>query len=139
MTRSLLVALVVVSAAALHAQDLQEGTWGGTLTRYNANAQRPQRQKLALEFKKGADPHWAWRPGGADVWTITVITQQGRSQAIGFRWHGDALNFGYRRGDVMVTCDLTRQVDGTFEGDCLGDGDASNFRLLLTPVSEPPK
>jgi hypothetical protein len=139
MMRSLLVALVMVSAAALHAQDLQEGTWGGTLTRFNANAQRPQRQKFALEFKKAPDPHWAWRPGSNDVWTITVILQQGRSQALEFRWVGETMRFAYRREDAIVSCELAAEPDGTFAGDCLGDGDASSFRLSLTPVKATPK
>lgn len=139
MTRSLLVALVLVWAAGLHAQELQEGTWGGTITRFNANAQRPQRQKFALEFKKAADPHWAWRPGGGAVWTITVILQQGRTQALGFQWTGESMTFSYRREDAIVSCELARQANGAFEGDCLGDGDATSFRLSLTPVTTAPK
>jgi hypothetical protein len=138
MNRALLIALAWVSAVGVHAQELTEGAWSGTLTRVVANNPRPQRQKLALEIKKAPDPHWAWRPGGGDTWNITVISQQGgRSQATGFELKADSLSFAYRLQDDIVTCRLTRQPDATFEGDCV---DASSTRrLILTPTKPPAK
>jgi hypothetical protein len=132
MNRALVMALALVASTVAAAQPLQEGTWGGTLSRFNANNPRPQRQKFALEIKKGADPHWAWRPGSGETWMATVIHQQGRSQAMDLRLDADALSFAYRREDSLMTCRLTRQTDGTFEGDCVGDANASLFRLSLT-------
>lgn len=135
MNRSLLATLVVlVSPLMLLGQDLSEGTWGGTLSRLNANNPRPQRQKFALEFKKAPDPHWAWRPGTGEVWNVTVISQQGRSQAMGFRIEGESLSFSYRRQDTIQTCELTRQPDASFEGHCIGDGDPASYRLSLIPA-----
>jgi hypothetical protein len=139
MKRSLVVVLAFFSSSMISGQDLQEGTWGGTLTRANPNNPRPQRQKFALEFKKAPDPHWAWRPGAGDTWNVTVIGQGGRAQAIGFRVEGDALSFSYRRQDTIMTCQLARQPDASFEGNCVGDGDPAVFRLSLIPAKTPPK
>ena len=139
MTRSLVLALTLLSTVTIHGQELQEGTWGGTLSRTTQNNPRPLRQKFALEFKKTPDPHWAWRPGGGEQWTITVISQQGRAQAMGFRLEGEALSFAYRREDSIMNCRLTRQADGSFEGDCIGDADATMLRATLTPVKTPAK
>ena len=49
------------------------------------------------------------------------------------------MRFAYRREDAVVSCELAAEPDGTFAGDCLGDGDASSFRLSLTPVKAAPK
>jgi hypothetical protein len=139
MIRSLVIALAFVSVAGIHAQELAEGTWGGTMTRQNANNPRPQRLKFALEIKKMSDPHWAWRPGSGDTWNIAVIHQQGRSQAIGLELKGEVLSFSYRLQDTTMACELTRQADGAFEGTCVSDGDARTFRLSLTPAKAPAK
>lgn len=136
MNRVLVIGLMVFSAIGIGAQELTEGTWGGTVTRLNPNNPRPQRQKFALEFKKAADPHWAWRPGSGDTWTVTVIHQQGRSQAMDLQLGGEALSFSYRLQDAIVTCQLARQADASFEGDCVG---ANAFRLSLTPSKTPAK
>jgi hypothetical protein len=134
MTRVVAFAFVFLSGVSIIGQEFQEGTWGGTLNRLIAGNPRPQRQKFALEFKKAPDPHWAWRPGSSDAWSVTVIGQQGRSQATDVRFDGETLAFKYRRQDFLMSCGLTRQPDGTFEGDCLSDGEQGVFRVSLTPA-----
>lgn len=139
MRRVLVVALACLASATIAGQGFQEGTWGGTLSRVTDGNPRPQRQKFALEFKKGPDPHWAWRPGSTETWSVTVISQQGRSQATDVRLDSDTLSFSYRRQDFLMTCALTRQPDGTFEGDCSSDSEQGAFRASLTPANAAPK
>jgi hypothetical protein len=133
MTRALFVTLILLSSVTITGQEFHEGTWSGTLTRVNTTNPRPNRQKFALEFKKSPDPHWAWRPGSTEAWSVTVIAPGGRSQATDFRLAGDVLSFRYRRGDSDITCRLTQQPDATFEGDCVSD-EEGGFRLSLTPA-----
>lgn len=128
-------ALVCVASIALSAQDLQEGTWSGSMVRIGGNNPRPQGQKISIEVKTVADPHAAWRPGGGDVWTVTFVggQQQGRSQVMDLRFENQSMAFSYLRQGLTTHCRLNQQADGNYEGECAGEDDPARFRMTLLP------
>ena len=134
MRRAIVLALALVSGAALtlaRQEPVQEGTWIGTRIRANRNTQ--QTQRISLEIKKVPDPHSAWRPAGATILSVTLVIPKVRLQVSDFRLEQDRLSFTYRE-ETPSRCQLTRQADGSYEGDCVGDGETRGaFRITLTP------
>ena len=128
--------LVCVASIALHSQDLQEGTWSGSMVRVGGNNPRPQVQKISIEVKKVSDPHWAWRPGGGDVWTVMFVggpNQGVRAQVTDLHVDNQSIAFSYKRQDLRTICRLNRQPDGNYEGECTGEDDPVRFRMTLLP------
>ena len=125
-------ALLVWSLATLGAQEIQEGTWTGTRIRIGGRSMNPNMQRVSLEIKKAADPHVAWRPEKGQLLNITVVQQQQRLQASDFRLDRESLSFSYKL-ETTVVCQLARQPDGAYQGDCLADGDGLRFRWTLNP------
>ena len=134
MKRTMRVILIVCACPALlQGQGVQEGTWSGTRVRVaRAGGGNQQPQRVSIEIKKAPDPHSAWRPEKRDVLNITFIVGQGRSQIGEFRLETESLSFSYRY-EVQVTCRLDRQLDGAYQGMCVGEGDARGYRLTLNP------
>jgi hypothetical protein len=133
MKRSAVIIALCVFPVALPAQQLQEGTWSGSLLRTGGGNQQRQPQKVSLEFKKIPDPHWAWRPGGGEVWSVTLVAPQGRSALENLTMSLQTMSFSYMRGDIRMICGLRQQADDTYQGDCIGDGDNQVLRLTLNP------
>lgn len=133
----LLIAVACVFVSTLESQELSEGTWSGTVVRIGQGQGNPQPQRVSLEVKKSPDPHATWRPGKGDVWNVTFVFQQGRSQATNLRLENGSLSFSHKRGDIQMNCRLDRQPDGAYQGQCVGDGDARRFRITLTPPKGP--
>ena len=133
------IALVWVLSSALQAQELQEGTWTGTLVRApRAGGNNPQPQRVSLEVKKIPDPLWRWRPGRGEVLEVVFVVPQRRAPVTDLVIGKASLSFSHQREDIQVNCRLDLQPDGAYEGDCVGDGDARTFRLTLTPPKAAP-
>ena len=131
---AIVVAIFSLQAAAgTSAQEITEGTWTGTQQRTDNPNQR-QVQKVSIEFKKVPDPHWAWRPTAADVWSVTFIGPPvGRAQVAGFRIEAGTMTFSYNRQDLLYECTLQQQPNDAFVGRCAPDGGNQTFRITLNP------
>ena len=128
------VALALFFSAALYAQQLEEGTWSGTRIAMRANNPRPMR--VSLEIKKTPDPHWRWRPAQGNVWNVTFVTPQRRFQVGDLQLDSRTFSFSYR-DEELVSCQLSRQADGTYEGECITEGSPDKTRITLAPSKIP--
>lgn len=133
---SITIVLLWGSSSMLQGQELEEGTWSGTRVRISPRGNNPQNQRISLEVARIPDPHSAWRPGIGRVLTATLVVPQGRFQVSDLRLQNELLSFSYRQ-ETEVTCRLERQPDGTYQGDCLVDGDSRRFRVTLSPPKGP--
>ncbi len=128
----LVTVLSLLSAAGASAQDLKEGTWTGTQQRTDGNNR--QVQKVTVEFKKVPDPHWAWRPATAEVWSVTFNGPPvGRAQVGDFRLDAGTMTFSFMRQDLLYECKLQQQPSDAFTGRCASDGSNQAFRITLNP------
>lgn len=124
------------SPAVAAAQELQVGTWSGTILRLRAAGnQNPQPQRVSLEVKTVPDPHSSWRPGRGELLDIVFVApgNQGRNPVADFSVDKASLSFSYRREDTVTKCRLDRQPDGSYEGQCVGEEDGRRFRITLNP------
>lgn len=122
----------LLAATGLSAQERQEGTWTGTHQRTDGN-NRPV-QKISIEIKKSPDPHWAWRQGAADVWSVTLVGPPvGRAQVGDLRIEAGAMSFYYMRQDLRYDCRLQQQPTDAFTGRCVADGTNQIFNITLNP------
>ena len=123
----------LLSSAGASAQEMKEGTWTGTHQRTD-NPNNRQVQKVSVEFKKVPDPHWAWRPTVAEVWSVTFIGPPvGRAQVGNFRLEAGTMTFYYMRQDLLYDCRLQQQPSDAFTGRCASDGSDQAFRITLNP------
>ena len=129
----------------LQGQELQEGTWTGTATRFNQRQNQVQSQPASLEVKRVPDPHWRWRPGGGELLSVKFVVQLGNraqpAQVSGFRLENGTLTYSYQQDDAEVSCRLNVRKDGAYEGDCVvvgvgGAGKGGWGHLTLTPPKE---
>lgn len=130
---------ICLAAAGVAAQDLQIGTWTGTILRLRASGnQNPQPQRVSLEVKTVPDPHSSWRPGRGELLDIVFVGpgNQGRNPVADFSDKA-SLSFSYRREDTVTKCRLDRQPDGSYEGQCVGEEDGRRFRITLNPPKGP--
>ena len=133
------IALVWALSAILQAQELQEGTWTGTLLRApRQGGNNPQPQRVSLEVKKIPDPLWRWRPGRGEVLEVVLVVPQLRAPVTDLEIGKTSLSFSYQRDDIQINCRLNHQPDGAYEGECVGEGDPRKFRLSLTPPKAAP-
>lgn len=126
----------VVQAQETRAQELKVGTWSGTVTQGNQNRNtRP----ASLEVKMVPDPHWRWRAGPKELLSVTFVTQGGSYELSDIRLEGGTLAYSFTfplRGE-KVNCELKRQADGSYEGDCAGG--SYRRRVALTPPTDSPE
>jgi hypothetical protein len=115
----------------VQAQVLQEGTWSGTRVRVG-RAGNPQTQRVSIEVKKAPDPHAGWRSEKRELWNVTLVAPNGRAPLSDVRLEGDSLSFAYRQ-EIEFTCQLKRQADGAFEGQCASPDDGRRLRMTLNP------
>lgn len=128
----LVTALSLLSSAGASAQEMQEGTWTGSHQRTDGNNR--QIQKVTVEVKKVPDPHWAWRPTAAEVWSVTFNGPPvGRAQVGNFRLEAGTMTFYYMRQDLQYECTLQQQPSDAFTGRCASDGTGQVFRITLSP------
>lgn len=128
-----ILVVFVFFPALVQGQGLQEGTWSGTRARVGGQGGGNQTQRVSIEIKKSPDPHSAWRPEQRDVWSLTVVTPDGRAQLSDVHLDDESFSFSYRQ-EVPVTCRLSRQADGAFQGMCVGAGDGGRgYRVTLNP------
>ncbi len=135
---------VVVTAAALMGllstpvagQEVPLGAWSGSVS--NPGSQNRGPQPASLDLKKVPDPHWRWRGGPRDVLTGIFVAGQAKFELSTIHFDGDTLAYAFTNDerDGRVQCELKRQMDGSYEGDCSGAG----FRrhVLLRPPDNPP-
>ena len=91
-------------------------------------------QKVTVEFKKVPDPHWAWRPAAAEVWSVTFNGPPvGRAQVGDFRLDAGTMTFSYMRQDLLYECKLQQQPSDAFTGRCASDASDQTFRITLNP------
>ena len=126
------VVLAWFLSAALFGQELEESTWSGTGVTIRANKPRPLR--VSLEIKKAPDPHWVWRPARGHVWNITFVMPQQRLQVGDFQLDNQMMSFSFLREEEQTACQLSRQADGTYEGECITEGSPDKMRMTLAPA-----
>lgn len=130
------IALAWSFSSALQGQELQEGTWSGSWI--NTRGDNPRPQSVSIEVKKIPDPHSRWRPGKGELLSITFVLPQGRAQVSDLRLEKGTLSYSSRvtTGDT-INCRLDLRKDGTYEGDCVGEGGGNPRRhLTLTPPKD---
>jgi len=126
------VTALILSPAGASAQEKKEGTWTGTHQR--TDGQNRPVQKVTVDVKKVPDPHWAWRPTAAEVWSVTFNGPPvGRAQVGNFRLEAGTMTFYYMRQDLLYECTLRQQPSDAFSGRCDSDGSNQSFRITLNP------
>ncbi len=120
-------ALTWSSSSAVQAQELQEGTWSHTLTRPNGNT-----QTFSIEVTRTPDPHWRWRPSRGELLRAVMVMPQGRTPLSDIRLDGETLSFAFTFQGGKMSCDLSLQPDGQYQGECDGD------QWPVTPVTWTP-
>lgn len=108
-------------ATPAHAQDLEHGTWMGTMT-------PPGGQAIPVTFEVGET--------GGD---LSIVMKHETLPDMAFtdeRLAGDELTFWWEPG-TRVDCALTRQADGSFEGVCVDDrgADGGEGPIAMSPPS----
>jgi len=121
------------------AQDLAVGTWTGTMR--NAPPRNPQPRPAGLIVKKGLDPHWRWRGGAKELLGVTFRWQQATAEASNVLFAEGRLSYSFTppEQDGTVTCDLKRQTDGSYGGECKGADWGVRLISLSPPEPEPAK
>jgi hypothetical protein len=111
--------------------------WTGTLR--NAPTPRnpspnPNPRPVTLSLRKMADPHWRWRGGDKEI-DVRMFALPNQSLTLSaFDQVGDQLSFSATRPNgTDMTCNLTRQDSGRFEGRCGQGGGTPNQLLELVP------
>ena len=112
--------------------------WTGTLR--NAPTPRnqtpnPNPRPVTLSTRKMPDPHWRWRGGEKEI-DVRMFALPNQVLTVSeLELAGDRLTFSATRpgpGDE-ITCNLTRQGDGRFEGRCQAPGGNFNQLIELVP------
>jgi hypothetical protein len=122
MSRIAIVALSGILFAAVPAagQALPSGTWGGTI-------EPPGAQPMPVEYEVSSD--------GGEM-SITLVWEMGSFDFENIKLDGSSLTFTWFLGmggdGVDLTCDLQRQDDGGFEGECVDDTGEAGV-LTMTP------
>ena len=122
--------VAVSFSSTLQAQELQEGTWSGTLTLQN------QGQALSVEVKKITDPHWRWRAGTEEVLSATLTFPLGQVPLSEIRLEGEQLSYSFTVPQIgaKVSCGLTLQAEGSYDGECAVEGGGGpTIQVTLTP------
>lgn len=117
--------------------------WNGTIR--NAPTPRnqtpnPNPRPVSLSTRKMPDPHWRWRGGDKEI-DVRMFALPNQSMVVtAFDQLGDRLAFSLTLGNgTDVTCTLSRQSDGRFDGRCQGSGGGFNQLIeLMPPGSDPP-
>jgi hypothetical protein len=127
--------LGLMLSVPVYGQELDVGTWSGSMMGVGQNRNsRP----ATLEVKMVPDAHWRWRGGPRELKSIDFVTPQGSYEVSGASLDAGTLSFSFtdRIRDDKIRCDLKRQADGSYEGDCSG----GNFRrhVILRPPDAPP-
>ena len=117
----------------LHAQELREGTWSGS----QSNPNNGNTQAVSLEVKKIADPHWRWRASTEELLSATLIGRQGQFLVSEIRLDAEKLSYSYTlRQGGRVNCNLTRQQDSSYAGDCVPQDGGGRRLVTLTPPTD---
>ena len=114
------LALVAVIAIGLtvYAQELETGTWSGTLT-------PPGDAAMDITYDVSYDE------GELSI-TINIPEMGGSLSASDISVDGETLSFSFAPGP-QVDCDLQRQEDGSFAGDCSPGGGESGHMTMVAP------
>jgi hypothetical protein len=133
----LLTGLLCAIAQPVSADDLPLGNWTGSARRLDGNNQnRPAR---ILVVKKVADPHVLWRGGSGEMTSVSFgANQNTMAEVSSITLNDGRLIFTYTQSnlDSVAKCELVLQPkEGTYVGDCTGDG---NWRVTLTPPAPAP-
>jgi hypothetical protein len=133
--------VVLVSLASLPAaaDDLAVGTWTGAVR--NTPPRNPQPRPVSLIVKKSADPHWRWRGGAKELLGVVFRVQNAPSEVSAVTFGEGRLSYSFTppEQDATVLCDLKRQIDGNYEGECKGADWGVRLITLSPPEPEPVK
>ncbi len=124
--------------STLHAQELQEGTWSGTLTGLGGGGRGPQ--DVIFEVKRIPDPHARWRSGTGEVLSVALLPQGRLTRLRGpgpmplsdVRLKGETLS--YRVTILQLDCSLMRQADGNFAGECVDEEEDEGQIFQITMI-----
>lgn len=112
---ALFVAMSVFAAPAA-AQEMAEGTWGGTIEPPGGGV-----MDISFEVETG------------EALSITLVAPgMGELVADDEELVDGVLHFGFDAGGAYVVCELPKTDDGGFEGECVGDDGAVGY-LTMTP------
>lgn len=133
------VVLVSLASSPAAADDLTVGTWTGTVR--NTPPRNPQPRPVSLIVKKGPDPHWRWRGGAKELVGVAFRVQNAAAEVSEARFGEGLLSYSFTppEQDGSVRCDLKRQIDGNYEGECKGADWGVRLITLSPPEPEPVK
>ncbi len=118
-TTLLLAAFLILTVGLTQAQTLQEGAWTGT-------AVTPEGQTFGLTYNVSHSD---------SVLSIMLdVEGQGTFPLNDVGLADGELSFSFEAGNFL-TCVLTQQDDGGFEGECLADDGTSGQLTMMPPVS----
>ncbi len=118
-TTLLLAAFLILTVGLTQAQTLQEGAWTGA-------AVTPGGETFELTYTVS-------HPDGV-LSIMMEVTGQGSFPLDGVGLTDGELSFAFNAG-TFLTCVLTQQDDGGFEGVCLADDGSSGQLTMIPPVS----
>jgi hypothetical protein len=114
---------------------IESSRWTGTAR--NAPTPRnpspaPNPRVIGLTARKTTSPHWRWSPSKhLELRTFSLVNQS--FELTSYELEGDRLQFSYTQGQNQVTCRLTRQPQGRYEGTCQADGGRLALLVDLAP------
>ena len=137
----MIAAVAVWCGLPMHAtaQDLALGTWTGTVR--NAPPRNPNPRPASLVVKKGPDPHWRWRGGAQELLGIAFTYQQTTVEVGELRVADGRLSYSFADPgqDGTVACELKREADGSYAGECKGKEFGVRLVTLSPPEPDPAK
>ncbi len=120
---NLLIALILATGLAAvpvaASQELQSGTWTGTATPPDGNT-------IDLAYTVAS---------GDEGLSITIqVPEVGMSiETYEVKLEGDKLSFGFAVEVDVLRCELVRQDDGSFAGECVDDGGSPGYLVMNPP------
>lgn len=113
-----------VAVAPANAQELEAGTWTGTVT-------PPDDPTFDVEYEVSYDEE------GALAITLIPPAGSGAPPSIPFRdaaFEDEALTFSWTAGSTALTCELLLLEDGSFEGECVDEDGVPGHLTMVPPM-----
>jgi hypothetical protein len=116
LTSVLALASVLALPLGLSAQTLTEGTWGGSIT-------QPDGAVDSVSFEVAY-------PGGE----LAITMDEGVDVPFqDVHFEGGSLRVSWASGEIVISCSLEPQADGSYDGDCLSPDGGVVVRMTMTP------
>lgn len=121
---AVVAAALFIAVAPASAQELETGTWTGTVT-------PPDDPTFEVEYEVSYDE------GGALAITLIPPAGVDAPPSIPFRdavLEDGALTFSWTAGSTGLTCELLLLEDGSFEGECVDEDGVPGHLTMVPPM-----